>query len=280
MLVLSCMLCAVLAYVFGYSRGNKAPEADSPVFSTLSPDQEDEQKVDVPVRDWIPATDPNDQAPPQPVGPEATLKTFLAAENWKARSNFVIFADQLRPRMEKRAEEFDDGPIEVTGLSRLHINEDSHIFNVSTAKFPKGFPVAVARDGAGWKVDWETFVEFNDDRFKRFASGEGGENGVFHLMINLVNSEEADGLFSSYRLNPPMPDREQIGYVRNDSIALARLRNIFREQAGLPEEEFAQLLEGAGPPLILALSYKTNSQGQSFLQIEDVIAVGWGPGEP
>jgi hypothetical protein len=261
--------------------GHRIPEPPGPIFSTkTNAPPEPPEPISIPVRTWIPNAAPFEEEEPRTAGPEATLNAFLNADGWASRSAYVMFPESVRARMEARSKVSDDGPFETTSISLFEVTEQAHIFQVATPKVPEGFPVAVARDNNSWLVDWETFIEFYDDRFQRFAAGKEGEHGVFHLMVKPVESNDTVALFEQFILNPPMPGREQTAYAGKGSVVLARIQSIFDRRAGLSEKVFNQLIEGQGPPMVLALSYNTNAEGKSYLQIEDVVAIGWGPGEP
>jgi len=293
-MVLSCLLCSTLAFVAGFSTGRRIADQPSPIRGPKQAEPPLAQTEPVPIPKPIPvrtripdvpteiATDISTSAPDEStsIGPEATLKAFLNADGWAARSAYVMFPENIRERMVAHSQMSDDGPIDTTDVSLFEITEQAHIFNVATPKIPEGFPVAVSRDGNSWLVDWETFIEFHDDRFNRFATGKDGDHGVFHLLVKPTKDEGNDALFNRYLLNPPMPDREQSAYIKKGTVALARLEGVFDRQAGQNEKIFNKLLEGQGPPMVLALTYKVNSEGRSYLLIEDVIAIGWGPSKP
>ena len=90
----------------------------------------------------------------------------------------------------------------------------------------------------------------------------------------------ADKEVAIFRLNPPMPGREQLARVRKGSTALTTLNKVFEEQQELDPEAFDQLVAARGLPLVVVLSNRTTGDGQSSLWIEDVTAVGWGPQAP
>ncbi|MEP4078995.1 hypothetical protein [Haloferula sp.] len=286
--LLSCLLCAALAYVAGLSSGGDEPDKGTPDNSSEqveppSPTLEPEPTT-VPDPTPVEAAIPEELAPVEQskkiAGPEATLKAFLNADGWAERSSYVMFPERVRPLMETHSKTNSDGPIPTTKVSLFEVAEQAHIFRVTTPEAPEGFPVAVARNNNGWLVDWETFIEFHDDRFARFVRGEGGDRGEFHLLVKPAEPDESASFFERFLLNPPMPGHEQSAYVKKGSVPLARIQGVFDRKAGFSDEVFSKLLEGQGPPMILALSYKTNSAGQSYLQIDDVVAIGWEPREP
>lgn len=278
--VLSCLLCLVVAFVAGYTLGRRIPEPGSPIFSSKTNESPATKPIPIPVRTWIANATPLKSGEQKIGGPQATLNAFLNADGWASRSAYVMFPESIRARMEARSKVSDDGPIETTSISLFEVTEQAHIFQVATPKLPEGFPVTVARDNNSWLIDWESFIEFHEDRFQRFAAGEEGDHGVFHLLVKPVESNNKEALFEQFQLNPPMPGRQQTAYIGKGSVVLARIQGIFNRQAGLSEKVFKQLLDGQGPPMVLALSYRTNTEGQSYLQIDDIVSIGWGPGEP
>lgn len=280
-LVLLFLLGIVLAFLAGYFVGRQDPELDPPVSTTKQPQSTDNlEPVSIPVRTYLPEAAPPAEDSPKIAGPEATLRAFLGADGWEARSAFVLFPDSIRPLMEARSRKLGDGPIEAEEVSLFGVTPNAHIFKVATSEVPTGFPVAVARNDDNWLVDWKTFMEFHDNQFAQFAAGKGEPQGVFHLLIKPLKSESEETLFESFLLNPPLPDHEQRAYVAKASVAHARIRSIFDRKTGFSENLFESLLEKKGPPMVLALSYKKNSAGQSYLQIDDVVAIGWSPVEP
>ena len=60
---------------------------------------------------------------------------------------------------------------------------------------------------------------------------------------------------------------------------MARLRGIFDGSGGFDQETLDRLAE-TGVPLVLALVKRNTNDGRSFVEIEDFVAVGWGPAAP
>jgi hypothetical protein len=278
-LVLSCLVVGALAAGGGYMIGRKQSEASR--VASQGKDQEPAPlRAAVPLKTWLPPrgkkTPDTAAASPTVAGPTSVLKAFLTAPGWAARSAHVIASEQVHQSMAVQASIHGDGPIDTTEISLLQDGENSHVFLVKTEKIPGGFPVALARTGDGWLVDWRTFSEFFYDRFKAFAAEPSGKPETFHLLVNRGEAG-ADENTATFRLNPPMPGREQLAKVRKDSSAYATLVEVFEQQEELDPDTFRELTAAQGLPLVVVLSSRGNGNGGTSLWIDDVIAVGWGP---
>jgi hypothetical protein len=172
--------------------------------------------------------------------------------------------------MESYYSEIPDGPVKTLSvkLSGSHGGDGEealfYSYLVSTEAHPEGFPVAVVRTAQGWKVDWRGFVEFQDDHFSRFAGGQGGETGKFHLLVRVTNfaTPKIEG-FSAFRLDPPMEGRDRYGFVPRDS-------------------ELHRLLAAAvepGHPAFAVLELKRHPAegGKNWLEITAIVAPNWWP---
>ncbi|MFC7339271.1 hypothetical protein ACFQY0_18910 [Haloferula chungangensis] len=276
------LLCVILALVAGFSVGRHTAEKESPITSAKpeSPPTEASVPAPPPARSEKPVSPIVQSATPRSTGPEATLVAFLHSNDWAERSAYVPFPKRARNRMEAHHTTIYDRPIPVTDISLFEITEEAHIFIVTTPEFPEGFPVGVSRSGNRWLVDWDTFVEFHDDQFRRFAAGMRGEHGIFHLLVQPAGGREENVLFERYRLSPPMPGRESPAFLRRGTVSHARLQRVLEKLTEHSVERVDELLDGKGHTMVLALSYKMNSEGHSFLQIEDVIAETWSHGSP
>lgn len=278
-LIFSWLLIGALAFAGGFLTGKKYAAGTTPADPPSGNPAATPPGAAVPLKTWLP---PNGE-PTQPptgdaatAGPASVLRAFLSAPGWAARSAHVLNSDNVHQSMAVQASIYGDGPIEATEISLLQKGEHSHVFLVKTAKIPAGFPVALARTGDGWLVDWETFSEFHYDRFKLFAAEPSEDHQTFHLLVNR-SSPGADKEIATFRLNPPMPGREKPAKVRKDSTAYATLTEVFKQQQELDPETFRELTKTQGLPLVVVLSSRGNGSGETTLWIDDVVAVGWGP---
>ena len=204
---------------------------------------------------------------------EASLHAFLDAPDWAARSAHVLSADRVREAMEAYSREVPDGPTpyQSTSLKQSEVDEASgntlFIFLVVTEDFPSGIPVAVVETPQGWLVDWEAFVEFRDDRFKKFADGPADRIGRFQLIVSAppparaANTENEH--FVSFLLDPPFPGRQKLAFVKRDSEACT----IF-QSATANGQIFTPVLE---------VAKRTTPDGKSYLEILKVLASDWRP---
>jgi hypothetical protein len=76
-----------------------------------------------------------------------------------------------------------------------------------------------------------------------------------------------------------MPGRETVAWIPKETVALARLRAIFDGSGGFDKATVERLAE-TGIPLVLALEKKLTNDGRDFIEIKDVVAIGWGPPAP
>lgn len=229
----------------------------------------------------MPPTTPPEPVPSETVRLDAdgTLKAFLAAPDWKTRSRHVIVPDQVASEMERRAKASGDGPIAITGHELLFIQGGNHIYNIKTKAMPDGVPITVLATEEGPKVDWEAFISFYEDDFRKFAEGPVGTSGIFPLVVrpDPPAEGEAESHFMRFRVFPPLPNREQLAWVRKDSIVMPKLKAIFDGTGHLDVEKVKQQVAQGGIPMVLGLEKKANGVGQSFLEITKYEALGWGP---
>jgi hypothetical protein len=218
--------------------------------------------------------------PPEPakLDADSTLKAFLEAPDWQARANHVLVPDQVRELMKNHAAQSGDGPIAVTAITLDDLQDANYLYKVRTAEMPDGFPVALVATERGPKVDWEAFVGFHDDHFRKFAEGPAGRSGIFQLLVKPDPAEnEAGSHFQRFRLTVPMPDREQLAWMKKDSVALAKLRAVFEGGPSLDKATVEEMVAHQGVPLVLALEKRETNDGKSFIEITDYVAFGWGP---
>ncbi len=301
--ILSCLLCICFAFVAGFLVGVKTPMAVPPPIVVPPPDppRPGPATSDIP-QPGPPATGtgvepggtgeqpggtasatdplPLDGVPEGEPSPEATLNAFLSAPDWAARNVWVLNGEELAADMRLDAENFGDGPIETTSVEPLRTVGGAHVYLVCTPELPRGFPVAVLPTLDEWLVDWVSFNDFHRDSFKRFTEGPTDRRGTFRLLVKPATNESAESLFSPYVLSPPMPERQQVAWVRKGTLAEARLQTIFESRAGYSEEDFSNLMKQAGPPLIISLYKGENSQGDHFFQIDEIKGIGWIPELP
>lgn len=265
------MLTAVLALGAGYLLGR------SGLFSPTAPA--------LPANPNLPAapkstTETPPAAPPAPTAPvpvsaapEAALRSFLAAGTVEERRKWVMSPALVGPRMEAWYSVHPEGALEVGSIkleSTQTADDGVHLiflFAITTPAVPDGFGVMVVETGNGWRVDWDTFIEFHGDRFHQFVEGKEGDSGNYHLALG-----EKDGAgpvfpgsdkLTPFRISSTLPNREQLAYVATGSALHKQLT-------------FAT---GGGQPitLVLRLERRTPAGGKTYLEITAITANTWFP---
>jgi len=233
-----------------------------------------------PAKPEVAPVEPATPPPKSQLSADAALKAFLEAADAKTRTELVIFPDDMRASVEKRAAELGDGPFAVTSVTLLETAGPSHIYKVCTPAIPEGFPVSVIETKDGAKVNWESFINFHDDLFRKFAGGPAETTGVFHVLVkpDPPAEGEAESNFSRFKLSVPMHGREQLAWIRKDSVALAQIRGIFEGSGQLDKALVDKLLSEDGMAFSLKLAKRQPNERQQFIEITDFVSIGWLPG--
>lgn len=207
---------------------------------------------------------------------EAALKAFLDAPDWTTRSAHVLHPETTRLAMEEYSRQVPDGPTPYQSVTIQNSYTDPKtgntlfIFQVITEQHPTGIPVAVSETPSGWLIDWQTFIEFRDDLFRSFADGPTGKTGRFHLIVSAPLPPRAakteNEHFSSFLLDPPIPGRQRLAYVRKT----AEIHSILT----------AATQAGAAFTPVLELANRESPDGKSYLEITDIVATDWLPKDP
>ena len=159
------------------------------------------------------------------------------------------------------------------------MDEPVHIYEVRTPAIPEGFPVAVVNTGEGAKVNWENFINFHDDLFRKFTEGPPGTSGVFHVYVKPETPApgDAESHFVRFRLSVPMPGREHTAFIRKDSVSLAVLKSNFEGSGEWNKEQADLMLKGTGGPATLKLSKRKTNDERSYIEIDELVGIGWKP---
>ncbi|MFD0892167.1 hypothetical protein KBB96_12115 [Luteolibacter ambystomatis] len=141
------------------------------------------------------------------------------------------------------------------------------VFRVHTAAFPKGYPVAVAETAIGWRVDWDSFIEYQDNLFQQFIAATGEGKGTFHLIVRQSPEPAKTAGRIDYEIIPftaPTGAAQKAG-VAKDSTAAAQLAQVTQD--------------GSVATLVLELARHMNPDGTKRLDILSVPATNWRPRE-
>lgn len=141
------------------------------------------------------------------------------------------------------------------------------VFRVHTAAFPKGYPVAVAETVNGWRVDWESFIEYQDGLFQQFIGASGEGKGTFHLIVRQSPEASKTAGRIDYEV---IPFTAPAGAVQKASTA----------KDSTAASQLAQFtLDGNVATLVLELARHMNPDGTKRLEILSVPATNWRPRE-
>lgn len=206
---------------------------------------------------------------------EISLRAFLDAPDWAARSAHVLFPEKVRGAMEAYSREAPDGPTAFQSVSVKHSYIDEQtgstlfIFYVTTEKFSAGIPVAIKETPDGWLVDWQSFVEFRDQLFQKFVDGPADQTGRFHLVATTPPPERAaktgNEHFSSFLLQSPLDAKPQLAFVRKSSEIFTTFQSATKD-GGI----FTPVLE---------VTKRQTADGKSYLEVVKVSATDWLPRE-
>lgn len=208
-------------------------------------------------------------AAPALLVPKALLDDFLAAPDWKSRSRFVLMEQEVTPRMETYHAKHPDGPTKATRTTIEHCEADPVsnlmlvVFRIQTVECPTGFTVAVAETPDGWKIDWESFVEFKDELFIEFVAGKSGETGKFHLVLLPSTSPAQAEDKVSYILSDPVRGREFLANIQKGTDTEKTLESLTKDRV-------------AATP-VLELARQSRADGSYELNIVGVPATNWRP---
>lgn len=206
---------------------------------------------------------------------EASVRAFLDAPDWAARSAYVLFPEKVRGAMEAYSREAPDGPTAFKSVSVKHSHIDEQtgntllIFYVATETFPAGIPVAIKETSGGWLVDWQSFVEFRDQLFQKFVDGPTDRTGSFHLVATVPPPERAaktgNEHFSSFLLQSPLDAKPQLAFVKKSSEIFTTFESATKDGA-----MFTPLLE---------VAKRQTADGKNYLEVLKVTATDWLPRE-
>lgn len=209
--------------------------------------------------------------------PIEALQSFLNAPDWQTRIDHTLHAEAMRPLMESYYLNHPDRVVVPSSIRFQHSESDPetnhrfYVFHLTTEEAPDGFPVLIEETENGLKVDWVTFVEFKDNLFHEFAANPSeGKTGTFHVIMRNAHyfGKEFPELsdFTSYRLDPPIPDQEAFAFARTDSLVNKTLQK--------------QVTWGMNFTPFLELRWAKSQDGTDFLQIVRLLHTNWRNREP
>jgi hypothetical protein len=177
---------------------------------------------------------PEPQATPPAMGVDAArdaLDAFLSAASIDERIKHVQTPDFVAPKMELY---YSKHPVKlnVTGIEYElsspvpQSNRKFHIFQLTTAQHPAGFPVSVEETQHGCLVDWTSFIQFHDNLLGKFIRVYQPQPETFHAILERAHYFRSDvpqlGSKFCFRIKSPIPGYEGYAFI-NHGLPLADL---------------------------------------------------------
>jgi hypothetical protein len=175
--------------------GSPLPGEPSDRLAILAPESPEAPPLDPPV----PPTPPLETSVLPPLStddlasitkdPERTLVAFLSVSSNEDRLQLVHLAEGIRERMKAHAAVHGEGPIAYNAaVPKLSgtvpgTSYPTHLFLVTTPSQPNGFPVSVEDTEAGFRVDWDAFVQFNDNLLESFLADPSAPPATFFVVL-------------------------------------------------------------------------------------------------
>ncbi len=156
--------------------------------------------------------------------PEKTLLAFLSVASNEERLQLVHRSEGISERMEAHSSLHGEGPIPyyaaVPKLSGTVPGTSfaTHLFLVTTPSQPNGFPVSIEDTEEGFRVDWDVFVQFNDNLLESFLEDSSAPPATFFVVLRRGHffGEEIPHLDEKlcYRIISPISaETEQFAFI-------------------------------------------------------------------
>ena len=195
------------AAVIGVPEPSRGPQGDSP-----EPAPPDRPK---------PSDPPHGNLPGE-ARAKASLEAFFAADTWQEKLKYCLNADRIAQKLKAY---YEDTPLVFTPTGiKLQFSEEipntslhSHAFLVSSEKHPDGITVALEDTADGPKLNWEAFVEFQDDTLGAFLGAFKPDPGIFHVYLERAHYFRTDvpdiGNLYCFRIRNPIPGNESFAFL-------------------------------------------------------------------
>jgi hypothetical protein len=157
---------------------------------------------------------------------EKTINAFLNAQSIEERMLFAHEVDNLKETMIAYYEGggVSPGTIQTTAVEmKIRGNVpgtkyQTFLYHITTPTQQQGFPVSVEETELGFRVDWEAFVQFNDNQLKNFLATPESTPGNFYVILRRshffgAKDKEAENILSYRVISPIATDIETFAFV-------------------------------------------------------------------
>ena len=213
-------------------------------------------------------------------GVDLVLDRFFGAKTWEAAASVVRHPEIVEPLMEDwytthpySPAEFEIIQVNEGMMSTGEINATDQLWivhldvKVGSDSTPR--TVLLERTEAGYKVDWESYVDHSKIPFEAFASKEGeipNEPLEFRVSINRSEYHNYDFAdpekWSSFRIQNPYSENVLYGYIKKGPAADAVEPLFYYGEISIP--------------VILKLKYlNADGRKQGLVEIVEVIQKNW-----
>lgn len=173
-----------------------------------------------------------DKIPEESKAAVKAIKQFLTATTVEERLRFALRPDAMKPQMERYYQQISQAPVTVDRIEFVRMDPNPEIgsgrhciLNLESKDWEFSVPVMLEEEPDGFKVDWQSFVEFKDRMLEKFFQTCPKEPTRFHVGIQRVHYFE-DGVpdlsgKDCFRVSPAPPNSFQ-GHVfleKNSELA-------------------------------------------------------------
>ena len=145
------------------------------------------------------------------------------------------------------------------------------LFDINIQSVPEGFPVSVEETKNGMRIDWEAFVEFNDNRLYTFLNNYQEEPQKFHVIMRRAHyfGPGVPDLEKKYafRIEPPIPGYQGYAFVDRD--------------ASIVKSKLSYQLEwhAISYPIVELVWERNTETLQQYVAIKDIVQNNWRAGK-
>ena len=199
------------------------------------------------------------------------VKAFLSAQNWNERLKWCQRPDAIRKGMEEHYSKHPDGPVTITSMDfvqRIPEKNDQpaySMFEVKGPSLPHSVLMLVDQPSSDTaRVDWEAFVEFQNDTLKVFNDARTLEPARFRVNMRRRHAFERSvpdlAAKDSFEVSHPGSEENFAVYVAKSSETGRQLAN------KLPwSSDLAAIVE---------LVWRREA-GREWMELKAVSAYGW-----